>query len=144
VTHYPLMIGSLRRNQVRILVQEDSRPVSSESEYDPIRIAMKGLLTSELYGLRSTLAPEWLAKLGRYYGLLRKKGKTDSEQAVLTHLVRELNELGVLANSSEPLLQALGEHDGATVRGGARGRPVQGGARGTGQAGRRSSRRRSG
>ena len=30
VTHNPLMIGSMRRNQVRILVQEDSRPASSE------------------------------------------------------------------------------------------------------------------
>ena len=80
---------------VRILVQEDSRIVSSELEYDPIGIAMKGLLKSQLYGLRSTLAPEGLAKLDRYYGLLRKKGKTDSEQAELTHLVGEMNALGV-------------------------------------------------
>ena len=64
---------------VRILVQEDSRIVSSESEYDPIGITMKGLRKSELYGLRSTLAPEGLAKLDRCYGLLRMKGKKDSE-----------------------------------------------------------------
>jgi ABC-type multidrug transport system ATPase subunit len=33
-THNPLMIGSLHRNQVRILAQEDNRIVSSEPEYD--------------------------------------------------------------------------------------------------------------
>ena len=57
-THNPLMIGILHRNQVRILTQEDSRIVSAEPEYDPIGIGVEGLLKSEFYGLRSTLAPE--------------------------------------------------------------------------------------
>ena len=87
------MIGSLHRNQVRILTQEDSRIVSSEPEYDPIGIGVEGLLKSELYGLRSTLAPEVLAKLDRHYELLGKEAKTDVEQVELMQLARELNEL---------------------------------------------------
>ena len=72
-THNPLMIGSLHKNQVRILAQEDNRIVSLEPEYDPIGIGVEGLLKSELYGLRSTLAPEVLDKLDRHYELLGKE-----------------------------------------------------------------------
>jgi hypothetical protein len=68
---------------VRIFVQEDSRIVSSELEYDPIGIAMKGMLKSELYGLQSTLAREGLAKLDRYYGLLRKERRTPSRHELM-------------------------------------------------------------
>jgi hypothetical protein len=87
-THNPLMIGSLHKNQVRILAQEDNRIVSSEPEYDPIGIGVEGLLKSELYGLRSTLAPEVLAKLDRHYELLGKEEKTDAEQAELISPVK--------------------------------------------------------
>ena len=104
-THNPLMIGSLHRNQVRILTQEDSRIVSSEPEYDPIGIGVEGLLKSELYGLRSTLAPEVLAKLDRHYELLGKREKTDAEQAELMQLARELNELGVSRTHPNPYFE---------------------------------------
>src|SRR6185295_19386329 len=59
-THSPLMIGSLHKNQVRILTQQENATVAVEPEYDPIGIGVEGLLKSELYGLRSTLAPEVL------------------------------------------------------------------------------------
>src|SRR5512132_4277633 len=101
-THNPLMIGSLHKNQVRILAREDSRIVSSEPEYDPIGIGVEGLLKSELYGLRSTLAPEVLAKLDRHYELLGKRQKTDDEQAQLMQLARELNELSVSRTHPNP------------------------------------------
>ena len=101
-THNPLMIGSLHKNQVRILAREDSRIVSSEPEYDPIGIGVEGLLKSELYGLRSTLAPEVLAKLDRHYELLGKREKTDAEQAQLMQLARELNELSVSRTHPNP------------------------------------------
>jgi predicted ATPase len=104
-THNPLMIGSLHRNQVRILAQEDNRIVSSEPEYDPIGIGVEGLLKSELYGLRSTLAPEILAKLDRHYELLGKREKTDAEQAQLMQLARELNELSVSRTHPNPYFE---------------------------------------
>jgi hypothetical protein len=104
-THNPLMIGSLHKNQVRILAQEDNRIVSSEPEYDPIGIGVEGLLKSELYGLRSTLAPEVLEKLDRHYELLGKKEKTDAEQAQLMQLARELNELSVARTHPNPYFE---------------------------------------
>ena len=104
-THNPLMIGSLHKNQVRILAQEDNRIVSLEPEYDPIGIGVEGLLKSELYGLRSTLAPEVLDKLDRHYELLGKEKKTDAEQAELMQLARELNELGVSRTHPNPYFE---------------------------------------
>ena len=57
-THNPLMIGSLHQNQVRILTQNERGSIAAEPAYDPIGIGVEGLLKSELYGLRSTLALE--------------------------------------------------------------------------------------
>jgi ABC-type multidrug transport system ATPase subunit len=104
-THNPLMIGSLHRNQVRILARENNRIVSSEPEYDPIGIGVEGLLKSELYGLRSTLAPEVLEKLDRHYELLGKKEKTDAEQIQLMQLAKELNELSVVRTHPNPYFE---------------------------------------
>jgi predicted ATPase len=104
-THNPLMIGSLHKNQVRILAQEDNRIISSEPEYDPIGIGVEGLLKSELYGLRSTLAPDVLEKLDRHYELLGKREKTDAEQAQLMQLARELNELSVARTHPNPYFE---------------------------------------
>ncbi len=81
-THNPLMIGSLHKNQVRVLAQTDDGIVANEPDYDPIGIGVEGLLKSELYGLRSTLAPDVLQKLDRHYALLgTRRPRTDSSGA---------------------------------------------------------------
>lgn len=104
-THDPLMIGSLYKNQVRIVVQEDNSAIATEPEYDPIGIGVEGLLKSELYGLRSTLAPDILEKLDRHYLLLGKPKKTDDEQLELINLAQELNSLGVSRTHPNPYFQ---------------------------------------
>lgn len=90
-THNPLMIGSLYKNQVRIITQQEQATVAEEPEYDPIGIGVEGLLKSELYGLRSTLAPEVLEKLDQHYQLLGKRDKTPEEELTLIKLANELN-----------------------------------------------------
>ena len=62
-THDPLMVGSLYKNQVRVMAQEEQTTTAVEPQYDPLGIGIEGLLKSELYGLQSTLAPEILEKL---------------------------------------------------------------------------------
>ncbi len=104
-THNPLMIGSLRKNEVRVLAEEGGRIVAAEPEYDPIGIGVEGLLKSELYGLRSTLAPEVLKKLDRHYQLLGNINKTDAEQRELMRLADELNELGVSRTHPNPYFE---------------------------------------
>ena len=104
-THDPLMIGSLHKNQVRSLSLEDNTIVAAEPEYDPMGIGIEGLLKSELYGLRSTLAPEILSKLDRHYELLGKKDKKEKEKLELSRLANELNELGVSRTHPNPYFE---------------------------------------
>jgi predicted ATPase len=106
-THNPLMIGCLHRNQVRVFTQTDSGIAATEPEYDPIGVGVEGLLKSELYGLRSTLAPEVLKMLDRHYGLLGKQDKTDDEQAELMRLANELNEFGVSRTHPNPYFESF-------------------------------------
>ncbi len=56
-THDPLMVGSLYKNQIRIIVQEEKVASASEPEFDPKGTGIEGLLKSDLYGhqFRSSL-----------------------------------------------------------------------------------------
>jgi len=102
-THNPLMIGSLHRNQIRILAQEDNRIVSSEPEYDPIGIGVEGLLKSELYGLRSTLAPEVLKDIDTQNRLLALPQRSAAQEKDLREASERLEALGVTRSHPNPL-----------------------------------------
>jgi len=104
-THNPLMIGSLHKNQVRVLSRSDDHVAAIEPDYDPIGIGVEGLLKSELYGLRSTLAPVLLEKLDRHYLLLGKIDRSSEEQSELMALANELNELGVSRTHPNPYFE---------------------------------------
>lgn len=104
-THNPLMIGTLRRNQVRTLSAHEDGIRACEPDQDPIGIGVEGLLKSDLYGLRSSLAPEVLLKLDRHYLLLGKIEKNDAEQAELMNLAVELNSLGVSRTHPNPYFE---------------------------------------
>lgn len=104
-THNPLMIGSLYKNQVRIITQRPEGTIAEEPEYDPIGIGVEGLLKSELYGLRSTLAPEVLDKLDRHYELLGKLNKTPEEELTVIKLANELNSLHVSRTHPNPYFE---------------------------------------
>ncbi len=106
-THNPLMIGSLRKNQVRVLSSEGEAIIAREPEYDPLGIGVEGLLKSELYGLRSTLAPEVLKQLDRHYLLLGNEQRTDAEQKELMRLAVELNALGVARTHPNPYFETF-------------------------------------
>jgi predicted ATPase len=102
-THNPLMIGSLHRNQVRILAQEDNRIISSEPEYDPIGIGVEGLLKSELYGLRSTLAPEVLKDIDTQNRLLALPQRSAAQEKALREASERLEAFGVTRSHPNPL-----------------------------------------
>jgi predicted ATP-binding protein involved in virulence len=102
-THNPLMIGSLYKNQVRILTQEDNRIVSSEPEYDPIGVGLEGLLKSELYGLRSTLAPEVLKDIDTQNMLLALPQRSAAREKELREASERLEALGVTRSHPNPL-----------------------------------------
>lgn len=106
-THNPLMIGSLRKNQVRILSVGEASATATEPDRDPLGIGVEGLLKSEFYNLRSTLAPEILARIDRHYALLGMKERSESEQAELMQLATELNGLGIARTHPNPYFEAF-------------------------------------
>jgi hypothetical protein len=114
-THNPLMIGTLYKNQVRILRQQEQATVAEEPEYDPIGVGIEGLLKSELYGLRSTLAPEVVAMLDEHYRLLGIQNKTTDEEMRLIKLGNELNSLHVSRTHPNPYFEQFANAMAKTI-----------------------------
>jgi predicted ATPase len=105
-THNPLIIGSLRKEQVRLLGRGvDGRIEAHEPNDDPIGIGIEGMLKSELFGLRSSLAHEVLAKIDRQYRLLGNENRTPEEDDEARRLADELNSLGVAQTHPNPYFE---------------------------------------
>ncbi|MRH00174.1 AAA family ATPase [Xanthomonas sontii] len=111
-THDPMMVGSLRREQVHILRREgDSTVVQTPYEH-PQGMGVAGLLKSELFGLPSTLDPQTLDDLQRRNELIAKKaseGLTAGEDGELQRLRRYLEELGFSREYRDPMYQLFVE-----------------------------------
>lgn len=105
-THDPLMIASLRKEQVRILKCEAGFATVEEPIEHPQGMGVAGLLKSEMFGLPSTLDRPTLEKLQRRNDLLVKqnKGKLNtSEENELTKLRDYLDDLGFPSEYRDPL-----------------------------------------
>lgn len=104
-THNPLMVGTLRSNQVRVMSQTSEGTKATEPDFDPIGIGVEGLMKTELFGLYSTLAPEILEKIDRQYVLLGQENRTNKEQQELKDLTLEINQLGVTTTYPNPYFE---------------------------------------
>lgn len=107
-THDPMMVGSLRREQVHILRREgDATTVHTPHEH-PQGMGVAGLLKSELFGLPSTLDQQTLDDLQRRNYLLGREaceGLTQAETEELQRLRRYLEELGFSREYRDPMYQ---------------------------------------
>ncbi len=107
-THDPMMVGSLKREQVHILRREGNSTVVSSPHEHPQGMGVAGLLKSELFGLSSTLDQQTLDDLQRRNELLAKKaneGLTGAETEELVRLRRYLEELGFSREYRDPMYQ---------------------------------------
>lgn len=117
VTHDPLLVGGLRKEQVQIFYAHgpEKRIVVSPPEEDPVGMGVAGLLTSELFGLRTTLDLETQRKLDRKKELAVKEKLRHEEKAELEALNEELASMGFLSAFRDPLysrfLRALREYE---------------------------------
>ena len=93
-THDPMMVGSLKREQVHILRQQDQKTLVDTPDVHPQGMGVTGLLKSELFGLTSTLDVETERRLVRRNELYVKQPRTAEEDAELTRLSDELSDLG--------------------------------------------------
>lgn len=93
-THDPMMVGSLRREQVRILRRDGERTVVDVPDEHPQGMGVTGLLKSELFGLSSTLDSETERRLFRRNELFVTQRRTTEEDSELSRLSAELADLG--------------------------------------------------
>lgn len=93
-THDPMMVGSLKREQVHILRRDGARTVVDVPDEHPQGMGVTGLLKSELFGLSSTLDIETERRLFRRNELFVKSPRTPEEDAELSRLSAELADLG--------------------------------------------------
>jgi predicted ATPase len=93
-THDPMMVGSLKREQVHILRREGNRTVVDVPDEHPQGMGVTGLLKSDLFGLASTLDSETERRLFRRNELFVKSPRTPEEDAELSRLSAELADLG--------------------------------------------------
>ena len=107
-THDPLVIGSLRKEEVRVFRCEESKVITEQPDVDPCGLGVEGILTSELFGLPTTLDQKTLSCLERRNELLIKKQKgilSNNDKEELKKIFYELEEQGFSQTFRDPLYQ---------------------------------------
>lgn len=105
-THDPMMIGSLRREQVRVISQQSGKSVVECPDEHPQGMGVAGLLKSQYFGLRSTVDSETRRRLDRRNFLFSiGNQRTVAENNELTRLSDELADLGFASDFRDPYLE---------------------------------------
>lgn len=106
-THDPLVFGSLCREQVRIMRRgKDGWANVSVPDNHPKGMGVQAILTSDLFGLRSTLDSATQRDLDRQRQLAQRDGPLNAgEQRELDELNKRLEPLGFTKTIRDPLYQ---------------------------------------
>ncbi|WP_339189833.1 AAA family ATPase [Paenibacillus sp. FSL R5-0490] len=114
-THDPIVIGGLRKEQVTIFSREDDGIVTKQPDIDLKGMGVAALLTSELFGLTSTLDLETQDKINKKRELMFKENKTMDDISELEKISDELGSLDFTRTTRDPLyekfLRALYKRD---------------------------------
>lgn len=93
-THDPMMVGSLKREQVYIMRRDGNRTLVDTPDEHPQGMGVTGLLKSDLFGLSSTLDIETERRLFRRNELFVLSPRSHEEDEELSRLSAELADLG--------------------------------------------------
>lgn len=95
-THDPLMISSLRKEQVLVLerIGAGGKIVAEHPEIDPRGMGISGILKSSMFGLRTTLDLATQAKLDERFELAARQHRSEQENKRLEQLSAELADSG--------------------------------------------------
>jgi hypothetical protein len=112
-THDPLAVAGLLKENIHLLkrrvVTEECEAVSPTE--DPRGMGFTGILTSDMFGLRSDLDDETLCLLDKHAELAGQDKLSAAEKTQLKQLTSEVERLGFKSSSSDPYyrlyLQAL-------------------------------------
>lgn len=116
-THDPLVIGGLTKEEIRIFKsikkedkdgEEYQHIETFEPDFDPKGLGVAGILTSELFGLPSTLDLDTLNLITERNELLIKRDEgelIDGDKVRLNELFIELSSLGINHIDRDPLFE---------------------------------------
>ena len=103
-THDPLVVSSLTKEQVRILYrdEESGRIQAEQPRDDPRGMGVAGLLTSDVYGLRSQLDLHTLGLLERQRELAARVHLDDAASRDLERISEQVHRLGFTRATRDP------------------------------------------
>jgi len=108
-THDPLVVGNLKKEEVRLFQNTKEGNIKIEQpSIDPRGLGVEGILTSELFGLPTTMDDFTQSKLDKRNELLIKQQQqklSKDEQETLRELFAELEDLGFASTFRDPLYQ---------------------------------------
>lgn len=102
-THDPIVIGGLKKEQVTIFSRNENGILTKQPEIDLKGMGVAALLTSELFGLSSTLDPETQEKINKKRELMYKQEKSDNDLIEIQRLADELGSLDFTKTTRDPL-----------------------------------------
>ncbi len=103
VTHHPLAIAELQKQQVQVMWQDDDHQVHAyEPEESPRGMGINLILRSDMFGLKTTLDDDTNEKLLRRNLLASKEKLSKEEETELKQINQELEGLGFNINSDDP------------------------------------------
>jgi hypothetical protein len=104
-THNPLVISGLKRENVRIMQRNnsDGRVYVEIPRENPQGMGFSGILTSELFGMRSALDLPTQELLDEQRVLAAKEDLTQNERRRLGELTDQLDALGFMMAEDDPL-----------------------------------------
>jgi predicted ATPase len=94
-THDPLMLTSLRADQIRVLTEDKNGKHSNIPDEDPINLGVEAIIQSDLYGIRTSLDKEIQHKIDLRNRLLASQKNGDEVTKAIFTINRELDEMGM-------------------------------------------------
>lgn len=108
-THDPLVIGNLKKEEVRLFKTDiDGKIITEEPDIDPRGLGVEGILTSEFFGLPTIIDKFTQDKLDERNNLLVKQQNnklSERDQKRLRTIFEELENLGLGNTFRDPLYQ---------------------------------------
>ncbi len=104
-THDPIVIGGMKKEAVSIFSKETEGISTKTPEFDPKGMGVAGLLTSELFGLPSTLDPVTQKQLHRKRQLIYKELRSEEEELELNQLEEELGDMDYTKTIRDPMYE---------------------------------------
>ena len=99
-THNPLCLRGLQEGEVAVMCRTADNDIVALTDLPPVEgLRVEQLLTSELFGLSSTVDPELDEMFEEYYRLLAARELNDLERARLEELTSQLERYDVLGTT---------------------------------------------